>query len=227
MTFAQFEIAQWVIFFVLAAIAFIFQLPSFVCKSHWELRYPRLQCREYSIYWHPPWYFYTLLWLAAYIASALGNGFVWSDLLEQTVANPSQSNPLFLGGFICVLISYFASLFWTHLFLGRALPRFSKPEKNTAKHIIPFWVNVAFAMSTIAFVASLLALIFYWVETSVGWSMIFYPIFLLVIWIFNLLVVLNEHGWQKECQETSASQISWDQEDDLKKQHKRRGDDSE
>lgn len=199
MTFTELKTAQWVIFFVLAAIVFIFQIPTFVCKTHWQERYDeRLSNRKYNVYLHLPWFAYMILWLVALVASAIGNGVVWSAILDQNVSNPDESNSLFVGGFILVLISYCASLFWTHFFMGRALPRFTKPELKQKLHISAYWINWAFALSTIAFVSALLALIFYWIETSNAWVMIFYPIFLFIIWVFNLLVVLNEHYWEDD-----------------------------
>ena len=196
MTIAQFEAAQWVMFFTFAAVVYVFQIPGFVCKRRWAERYEkRLRDRQYNFYWHLPWYVYNILFLVALIASALANGFIWSDVLETTVADPAESNSLFLGAMILTAISYAAILFWTYLFMGQSFPVLKVHTPKQKDHICVWFIDWAFALLTIAFVAALLACIFFWIETSMGWVSLFYPVFLLIIWIFNLLIVLNEHNW--------------------------------
>jgi hypothetical protein len=205
MSIANFEAAQWCIFIFVAVIVGVFQWGRVVCKAGYRSRMDeRLLSEEgeplYRTIYHIDSLVFTLCLWAGLIASAIANGLVWQQGLDNRIANKSQNDNLLVAGIVLILVSYLVTAPYTLLFCGLAFPRISKKydEKGqevkieAADAIDWYWARIAFWLLAFGTVCSLVtAVLFTIYQSNVGWVMFFHSFFLILVLICSGLIVFT------------------------------------
>lgn len=186
---------EWAIYSLLGIVIFVANIPQIVCKSGVISRYEKnVNAGVYQVWMSAPYWSYLIIWFIGLVFSILSDGFTWEDGLTSVLLNQTDAQTALVWGVSLKIVSYFFAAFWTHLFFGKMLPRIIENEENPKKEsLCAHWALAALIFIGISFLTSVGSWIAYAFVSSLGLLGIGYSLALLLIFIPNLLVVIQEY----------------------------------